>query len=226
MESPYAQRVRIRFTKLGQTRWIGHLDLQRAWERSLNRAKMPMAYTQGFNRRPKMQLASALSLGTTSECEVIDLWLLESLTVETITEKLSAKMAPGIDVVSVQEVEMRSPALPTLVDSAVYTALLKFVEIPADLIEERIEALMAQESIMREKKSKKSKVRMYDLKPLVLGLSIDKEAEPFPIIHIRTMAQEGKNGRPDEILKSLEIDPHNVHIHRVELRLKTPEPST
>lgn len=222
MESPYAQRVRIRFTKLGQTRWIGHLDLQRAWERSLNRAKMPMAYTQGFNRRPKMQLASALSLGTTSQCEVIDLWLLESLSIETITEKLSDKMAPGIDVVSVQEVEMRSPALPTQVDTALYTATLKFVETSADTIAERITALMAQETIMREKKSKKSKTRMYDLKPLVLSLEIEKEAEPFPIIHIHTMAQEGKNGRPDEILKALEIDPHNVHIHRAELRLKTP----
>jgi radical SAM-linked protein len=73
------QRVRITFTKEGATRYISHLDLARAVERALNRAGLPVAYSQGFNRRPRLSLAAALPLGYTSEAEMADVWLTETV---------------------------------------------------------------------------------------------------------------------------------------------------
>jgi radical SAM-linked protein len=76
MKANYVQRLRLVFAKDGPARFIGHLDLARTLERMLNRAQIPLAYTQGYNPRPRMQLATALPLGFTSECEIADIWLL------------------------------------------------------------------------------------------------------------------------------------------------------
>ena len=71
MERTYVQRIRVVFSKVGATRYISHLDVARTWERILNRAKVPVDYSHGFNKRPKMQFATATALGTTSLCEVV-----------------------------------------------------------------------------------------------------------------------------------------------------------
>ena len=66
MQTIVVQRLRMQFSKVGPTRFIGHLDLARTLERSSNRARLPMAYTLGFNKRMRLQLAPALPLGFTS----------------------------------------------------------------------------------------------------------------------------------------------------------------
>ena len=63
-------RAMIRFGKQPRLRFISHLDLQRFFQRALNRTGLPVKYTQGFNPHPVMSFASALALGWTSEYEV------------------------------------------------------------------------------------------------------------------------------------------------------------
>src|SRR5258708_16341321 len=65
------QRLRITFGKLGSQRYIGHLDLAKTWERILRRAEISLSYSQGFSAHPKIQLATALPLGITCECELM-----------------------------------------------------------------------------------------------------------------------------------------------------------
>ncbi len=60
------QRLRLTFAKTAAMRYTGHLDLHTTWERTLRRARLPLAYSQGFHPQPKIQLASALPLGFTS----------------------------------------------------------------------------------------------------------------------------------------------------------------
>jgi radical SAM-linked protein len=68
-------RLRITFAKTEAMRFTGHLDLHRTWERCFRRARLPLAYTQGFNPHPRLNLAAALPLGFTSQGEMIDAWL-------------------------------------------------------------------------------------------------------------------------------------------------------
>ena len=68
-------RALIRFGKQPRLRFISHLDLQRFFQRAVNRTGLPIAYTQGFNPHPIMSFGSALALGWTSEYEVIDIKL-------------------------------------------------------------------------------------------------------------------------------------------------------
>ena len=207
------QRLRIIFSKLGPTRYISHLDLARALERSLNRARMPLAYTQGYNRRPRMQLAAALPLGFTSECEIADIWMLEPLNPKIALAKMKPKMAPGVEVQQVTAVDLKGPPLQTLTYEATYQAL--FIDSPDfSLLEKRIMGLMAKEEIWRQRREKE-----YDLRPLILDLSTKKRPDGSPGLKMDLSLLPGKTGRPDEVIAALDLDPLSARIHRTKIVL-------
>ncbi|MFN2265763.1 MAG: TIGR03936 family radical SAM-associated protein, partial [Anaerolineales bacterium] len=64
-------RIRVKFAKTEPMRFTSHLDLYRAWERLLRRADLSLVFSQGYNPRPKLQLAAPLALGITSQAEII-----------------------------------------------------------------------------------------------------------------------------------------------------------
>ncbi len=216
MQPTYIQRLRLTFSKIGPTRFIGHLDLARTMERVLNRAKIPVTYTQGFNRRPRMQMAAALPLGFTSECEMIDILLDERVEPAAIKEQLMEKMAPGIILHSVAEVPIKAPLLQNSTIAAVYT--VTFLD-PIDwaALQQTINDLLASESHRRQR-ARGRKRKPYDLRPLIEELALVETAES-PLLHMRLTLQEGKTGRPDEVLYALGLDPADTRIHRTQIIL-------
>lgn len=215
MQATYVQRLRVTFRKFGPARFIGHLDVARTWERALNRAEVPMAYSQGFNRRPKMQFATATSLGTTSDGELVDLWVTETLDPAAAHAQIMSRMAPGIEVISLKEVPLNVPALQTETRSSVYQ-VTPLDPINVDELAARVETLLAAETLLRERKSKK-KVRTYDLRPLIYDLKVEPEQPPRIMMHLAL--EPSATGRPDEVLKSLGLDPLDTRIHRTRLIL-------
>jgi len=213
MQANYVQRLRLTFRKEGPTRFIGHLDLARTLERSLNRARIPMSYSQGFNSRPRMQMAAALPLGYTSACELADIWLKEAMEPETAREQIMARMAPGIDVWEVQEVGLKEPALQTrTLDSTYEVTLLEPVD--TAVLQSRIADLLAAETLLRERRDKP-----YDLRPLLLDLRLRQPITDLTQLDMRLMLKEGQTGRPDEVLDALEFDPLAARIHRTAITL-------
>lgn len=217
MNANYVQRLRLTFRKEGATRYIGHLDLARTLERSLNRAQIPIAYTQGFNKRPRMALAAALPLGYLSECEMADIYLSEKMDPEAAREQMMKRMAPGIVVWRVEEVDLRAPALQTLTAVTTYTSLLLDPTDPATL-QQNIDNLLAAKSIIRERRNKE-----YDLRPLVEDITLAETNDDNIQINMRLTMMPGKTGRPDEVLRSLDLDPMAARITRTEIVLADPE---
>ena len=217
MNANYVQRLRLTFRKEGATRYIGHLDLARTLERSLNRAQIPIAYTQGFNKRPRMQLVAALPLGYLSDCEMADIYLSEKMDPETAREQMMSRMAPGIVVWRVEEVALRAPALQTLTAVTTFTALLLD---PFDkaALQQRIDDLLATESIIRTRRKKE-----YDLRPLIEAISLAETEGDRTQIEMHLAMKPGKTGRPDEVLHALELDPMAARITRTEIGLADPE---
>ncbi|MGD8584281.1 MAG: TIGR03936 family radical SAM-associated protein [Chloroflexota bacterium] len=223
MQANYVQRLRLQFAKVGPTRFIGHLDLAKALERSLNRAQIPLAYTQGYNPRPRMQLAAALPLGFTSECELADIWLLEVVDPGSACKAMAPKMAPGIELRMVSQVDLSEPALQNLVQEAAYLATIGSSPGPramADVIDQFLSAT----SIIRERRGKN-----YDLRPLVHELALVKPPEALRsgeapisdelVLSMRLSMLPGKTGRPDEVLDALGLDALDARIHRQRLIL-------
>ena len=213
MQANYVQRLRLIFSKSGAARFIGHLDLARSLERALNRAQIPLAYTQGFNPRPRMQMAAALPLGFTSQCEIADIWLLERINVAEARDNIMSRMAPGITVHSVGEIDLSEPALQTLTTEATYVVCFPD-GVDTRALQERIETLLAAKSIERERRGK-----VYDLRPLILDLTVTLGANQVSELTLNLTLLPGKSGRPDEVLIALGLDPLDYRIHRTQIVL-------
>jgi len=218
MQADYVQRLRLRFGKYGPARYISHLDLARTLERALNRANLPVAYTHGFNRRPRLQMAAALPLGYTSEYELADVLLVERVIPEQAQQQLMAKMAPGIEIYQVTDVPLQGASLQASTVESTYLAT-PLDPIDSQVVETKIKALLAAEQVMRERVHK-GKKKHYDLRPLILDLCLLEKAEIPPKIQMRLLLQPSLTGRPDEVLLALGLDPLDVHIHRIRIVLQ------
>ena len=215
------QRLRLTFSKEGATRYISHLDLARAVERALNRAGLPVAYSQGFNRRPRLSLAAALPLGYTSEAEVADIWLAEVVAPELFQEQLAQCMPPGIGVRQVVEVPLASPSIQQQMAESFYE--VHFLD-PVDREELRAKVgeIMVASSVVRERaRGKGNKPQMIDLRPLIIHMELTEDVTDGTCLILRLVQTATQTGRPDDVLDALGIDPLNTRVHRVALRFVT-----
>jgi radical SAM-linked protein len=203
-------RIRITFAKTDAMRFIGHLDLFRTWERTLRRARLPLAYSQGFHPHPKLNLASALPLGFTSSAEVLDVWLERDFTHDEVAAALEPAIPPGLQILKIETVEDPAPALQTEVEAAVY--ILTFLD-PLPGLGAQLEELLARETLPRERRGKG-----YDLRPLILDVQtlLDDEAG-HPRLQVRLAAREGATGRPEELILALGGEPASIRFHREKL---------
>ena len=200
-------RVRITFVKQGALRYTGHLDLHKLWERAARRAKLPLAYSQGFHPQPKMNMAAALPLGFSSRCEVMDIRLEHDIALEDLPTRLNETLPSGLQVVGVEQVDDREPALQTQVKAAEYEVTLTEAMDRSEL-QRRIDSVIESKAIPRERRGK-----MYDLRPLIDELTLLTDDKIF----MRLAAREGATGRPEEVLDVLGIAFEGTRIERTRL---------
>jgi radical SAM-linked protein len=210
-------RYRVKFSKTEAMRFTGNLDLHRTLERTMRRANLPLSYSQGFNPRPKLTLASALPLGYTSEHEAADFWLKEEMGVQEIEAVLMNAAPPGIIFHKVEEVDPRAPKLQTTITSSNF--LVTLLDHAAEL-DRRVDDLMACGEISIEK-IRKGKKRVYDLRELIVDMkTLPQGEEGSQRIEMLLRAGEGMTGRPDDVLRELGIDPLKTLVHRTRINFK------
>ncbi len=218
MQANYVQRLQLSFSKGGAARYIGHLDLARVLERAFNRVKLPIAYTQGFNPHPRMQMATALPLGTISEHEIADIWMTTAMEPEEARQLIMSKMAPGIEVYRVEEVPLKGKSLQARTVSSEYKVEL-LDEVDAAVLNGRITALLDSDSHMRMR-ARGKKRKMYDLRPLINTLSFAENEGEYGVLYMNLSLMPSKTGRPDELLIALELDPLAARIHRLHIEME------
>jgi radical SAM-linked protein len=204
-------RIRITFVKQGPLRYTGHLDLHKLWERAARRAELPLAYSQGFHPQPKMNMAAALPLGFSSRCEVMDMKLEHDIPLDDLSTRLNMTLPSGLQVVRVEEVDERAPALQTQVASAEYEVMLTETVDELEL-ERKIDFATESQTLPRERRGKP-----YDLRPLIERLSLLPDGK----ILMRLAAREGATGRPEEVLDVLGIAFEETRIERTRLLFRS-----
>lgn len=98
-------RLRIRFTKCDDLRWISHRDLQRLWERLLRRAGLQLAFSQGFHPKPRISFPSALALGIEALDEVIELEVHGTVELTEIEHLLRREMPQGMELLKLESLQ-------------------------------------------------------------------------------------------------------------------------
>jgi len=209
------QRLRVTYRHGPELRFISHLDLIRAVERAVRRAGLPLAYSQGFNPRPRITWAAPLPLGFTGEAEVADFMLNEPLEPAEFLRRLSAQLPAGLTLLSAFEVPRQAPALPAILTQARYRATL-----PAqrDLEEarRRVTALLASQSIERPRRGKGRGQGVYDLRPRIVSLEASLSLAGLEL-EMTLSAQAQTSGRPEEVLAALGYGDEPALIARLEL---------
>ena len=204
-------RIRITFSKQGALRYTGHLVLHTLLERAARRAAMPLAYSQGFHPSPKIQLASALPLGFSSRAEMMDMWLTADRDLAQLRNDLQATLPRDIQILNVEQVDDRAPALQTQIIAAEYEATIP--EEFASNLTSRLSALTDASSLPRVRRGK-----TYDLRPLIESLeAAPADGSGKTRLLMRLTAREGATGRPEEVLSALGIPPETVRVERTRL---------
>ena len=212
------QRLRLRYSKKGEARYIGHLDVARFWERVFRRVDLPIAYSQGFNPQARLQFASALPVGIAGENELIDVWLLKCIEPAEWLDAIRSTLPPGFILKDIVEVPLKSPVMQSSLRYAVYRVYLRS-DISQEELKQRTQNLLAEEAILRPHQKKKEKT--YDLRPLVDSLDVQTE-DGVVVLEMKLRSGQQGNARASEVLDVLGLEGGQFTITRTELLLDEP----
>ena len=151
---------RLLFKKTGSAIWMSHLDLMRLFQRAFKRAGLPLKHTQGYNPRPSVSIALPLSVGYTSECEILEIALTEELSPEEIMQRLNNTLPGGVKILSAHEGKSNMKKL----DIALYQVFPE--KTPSGILE-----FLAMDKILIEKKTK-SGIKETDIRPDIKDIKV------------------------------------------------------
>lgn len=202
---------------MGDVKYIGHLDVLALFDRATRRAGIPMAFSEGFNPRPKLSFAHPLAVGIESNCEYMEMELTREVNLSVVKEKLNAILPEGVEIIEV----VKSPsnkAIMALVTSAEY-----IINIESKINnKEKIEKILNQEEILIEKMGKnkgKKVIKTMDIKPLIQEYEISDDGMAMKV---RLVTGSAENLRPDilmdEIAKKIEIDDYRIIRTNIEIQ--------
>ncbi len=215
MAETYVQRMRVTFATDDSVKYVGHLDMHRTWERAIRRARLPLAYTQGFNPQPRLQFAAALPVGFTGQAEVADVFLNETLEPAEFLDRLAAALPAGIRPYRAEPVPREAPSLQSQVCGATYRIEVE-VDEPAEAFAARLAAFLARPEAWRTRRKGKE-TASYDLRPLVQALTYLGPCDLGHAFEAVMRAEPGATGRPDELLAELGLETAPRRIVRVAL---------
>jgi radical SAM-linked protein len=209
--------LRVRYVKLGRSRWIGHLDLARCWERAVRRAGIAARYSEGFSAHLRLAFGAALPAGAESVAEYLDVELTaqslpapELRVEERWSEALSEALPEGLDVCGVVVAEGRLPSLQSTVSSVEWRLTVEGQE--ADDLAEAAERLVARESIVVARQRKGVPVQV-DIRPSLRRVEVLHEGTS-PSLWIEAAAAP-VTLRPGEVAEAMGFDGATVRCLRL-----------
>lgn len=161
---------RINYEVKGALAFLSHLEIMRLWQRAMLRCHLPIAWTQGFNPRPKLSLGPARNVGIEGLSEYLDAEFHGIVKSEELVQKLNGILPGGVSILSVREIPRGTKMLEAVINEALYK--VTFLNgIPADA-EEKVAALLAAESCLYVRKSPKGEKEI-DLRAYILSMKIE-----------------------------------------------------
>jgi radical SAM-linked protein len=154
-------------------RFSSHRDFQRAFERALRKAEIPMAYSAGFNPRPKVSYANAAPTGTASEAEYLEISVVKHCDPDQVAAALDAALPVGLDVV--EAVEVRISDLAHRLEASLWEIDLRGVD-PVEVA--RAVATLLDAKRVEVSRLTKNGVRTFDARGPILTMWLDADNRP------------------------------------------------
>ncbi len=218
MGEVYALKLRIKYTKTGVLRFIGHLDVMRFFQKAIRRAKLSVAYTKGFSPHQIISFAAPMPLGMTSEGEYFDGEFDLVTSTEDMMKRLNETMPEEIQVLDI--VELPDDAKPSM---AIVTASDYYIYLNDEAVSDVFKELTPKLSDFYDEnqieilKKTKSKEVMTDIKPLIYDIKPYKDG-----IYMLLASGSRDNLKPELVILALceyagiSYNRYDYMIHRLE----------
>jgi radical SAM-linked protein len=194
-QAPPVQRLRIRYAKRGRLRFTSHRDFSRAFERAVFRARVPMAYSSGFNPHPRISYAGAAPTGSASEAEYLEIALAEVVDPAAVHESLAEALPDGLDVLEV--VESPGGSLADLLEASRWQIV---VPAPYDEVAAAVAAFLDAPAIEVERMTKKG-LRSFDCRAAVVAMTCAPHERGA---RVEVVLRHGVPAvRPDDVLSGM-----------------------
>ena len=215
-QAPPVQRLRIRYAKRGRLRFTSHRDFSRAFERAVFRARIPMAYSSGFNPHPRISYAGAAPTGSASEAEYLEIALAQVVDPAAVHAELEEALPPGLDVLQV--VESAGGSLADRLEASHWTIDLPLAP---DVVAAAVEGFLAHEAVLVERMTKKG-MREFDCRAAVVSLAVGPHGRAWVAgskggFHGRLVAMRVRHGH-------LRVT-HTVRVHQAGVASLAPSPA-
>lgn len=202
-QAPPVQRLRIRYAKRGRLRFTSHRDFSRAFERAIQRARVPMAYSSGFNPHPRISYAGASPTGAASEAEYLEIGLAQVVDPADLARALDESLPAGLDVLEV--VTSAGGSLAERLEASSWEVRVDGVGLGT--LRKAVEDLLAVPEVLVERMTKKG-LRSFDVRSSIVALSAradgESEADQETCAILEVVLRHGTPSvRPDDVLAAL-----------------------
>lgn len=217
LEEVSALKVRIKYTKSGTMKYIGHLDVMRYFQKATKRAGLDIAYSQGFSPHQLMSFAAPLALGVTSEGEYFDAEFNSLVSSEEFIRRYNEQMVEGM---AVNDVILLSDGAKNSMSIVAGSDYLVTMKEHKDELLAVVPNLLEKETIEVLRKTKKNE-KVEDIKPGIFQLYVNDDK-----IYMFLAAGSEYNLKPESVLEALckeaeiEYNRFDYQVHRLETYMK------
>jgi radical SAM-linked protein len=211
------QRLRLRFSRGEELKYISHLDVMRLWERVLRRADIPMAYSEGFSPHPRISLAAPLPIGVTSEAELMDVVISKAVSPYFLIQNTKPQLPKGMEVFEVLQVSLTAPSLQSQAQFIDYRVSDRSNR-SAEEIKSAITAMLRADKLPWHHE-RDTGPRFYDLRPLIEDLWLESWKDQFFTLGMRLRCDARGTGRPEQVTAALALTDHPGMVHRTKITL-------
>lgn len=211
-------KVRIKFSKTGPLKFVGHLDTMRYFQKLMRRANVPISYSEGFSPHQIMSFAMPLGTGVESVAEYVDIEISEHISSTDAINKMNEKSVPEIRILSFREIpEGKKTNAMSSITAASYSIRFRDELKPDFDVKATFDKFISQAEINIVKQSKKSETEV-DLKPFIYSYDVCDEE-----IKLTVSCGSVMNIKPELVIKALydfagkEFDDYALLILREEM---------
>ena len=191
-------KLRLKFSKHGPIRFLGHLDVMRYVQKAVRRAEIDIKYSEGYSPHQILSFAQPLSVGSTTDGDYMDMTVNSMISKEDVMDKLNENMNEGLVITAIEELPEKCDNAMTSVAAAEYIISFREGKEPSFDLKKTFDAFMAQDSIKAMKKTKNGEKEI-DIRPLIFrGEVVDNES-----VHVLLSAGSVSNLKAALFIESL-----------------------
>ncbi|RMD84255.1 MAG: DUF2344 domain-containing protein, partial [Candidatus Dadabacteria bacterium] len=177
---PRPQKIRILFSKEGESAYIGHLELSKVFFRTLRQASIPLAFSAGFNPKPKIIFGYPLELGIESLCEYVDIIVNGHINTDSLIAQCNEKLPRGFRLLSAFKIPFKSPSLQSSITAQRYRAKL------IERLKGKMKLIHCESKVWQSRKIekvRKGKARSITLGSVLKDVTFTGDEVYFTILH-------------------------------------------